>query len=398
MTSFEAIKMTDRVYWVGAIDWGIRDFHGYSTSRGTTYNAFLILGQEPILIDTVKKSFFPEMMARIRSVIDPTKIRYIISNHAEMDHSGSLPETISAIHPQKVFASKMGVAALKDHFHFDFPITEVKHDETMTMGDTTIRFFETRMLHWPDSMFTYFVNEGVLFSQDALSMHLASSILFADQHDHSVLHEEAAKYYANILSPYSPLVLRLLNQLPNLKLELKMIAPDHGPIWRTPQDIDWIIQLWKNWAEGKKQRKAVIFYDTMWGSTTQLANVIADGFLAQGVSVKVLPLSGSHRSDIATELLDASILCVGSPTINQQLFPTVADVLCYLKGLKFQSLIGQVFGSYGWAGEAIKLMQTELQAMNVKLIGEPASVKYVPTEEALLGCRALAKTISDQLT
>jgi len=397
MTSFEAIKITDRVYWVGAIDWAIRDFHGYSTSRGTTYNAFLILGQEPILIDTVKKPFFHEMMARIRSVIDPTKIRYIISNHAEMDHSGSLPETIATIHPQKVFASKMGVAALRDHFHLDFPMTEVKHDETMTLSDTTIHFFETRMLHWPDSMFTYFVNEGVLFSQDALSMHFASSILFADQHDRSVLQEEATKYYANILSPYSPLVLRLLNQLPNLKLDLKIVAPDHGPLWRTPQDIDWIIQRWKNWAEGKKQRKAVVFYDTMWGSTTQLANVIADGFLANNISVKVFPLSSSHRSDIATELLEASILCVGSPTINQQLFPTVADVLCYIKGLKFPSLIGQVFGSYGWAGEATKLMQTELQAMQVKLIGESVSIKYVPTEEALLACRTLAKTISDQL-
>lgn len=398
MTVFKAIPISNNVYWVGAIDWELRNFHGYNTTRGSTYNAYLIMGEKPVLIDTVKAPFFAEMMERIKSVIEPEKISYIISNHAEMDHSGSLIPAIEAINPEKVFASKMGVSALQAHFHFDYPITALENNAQLTLGDAKFVFLETRMLHWPDSMFTYYVNDGVLFSQDGFGMHLATNKIFADQNNKEIMCYEAAKYYANILLPYSQFVTKLLNNLPSLNLDIKIIAPDHGPLWRSPEDIKFILDKWRTWAEQKYYNKAVIVYDTMWQSTAKMATVIADGISENGTSVKVMPMSGAHRSDIMAELLEAGALIVGSPTLNQQMFPSLAEVFCYMRGLKPKNLIGQAFGSYGWGGEAVKLMQEQLQQMQVELITDPLKIKYVPTGEDLAKCRILGQQIADSLT
>lgn len=398
MSEFKAIKITERVYWVGAIDWALRDFHGYSTSRGSTYNAYLILGDEPILVDTVKAPFFSEMLARIKSIIDPKKIKYIISNHAEMDHSGALPELLKIISPEKIFASKAGVKTLQDHFHFEnVVITPVNNGENLTLGNINLNFLETKMLHWPESMFTYFSEEGVLFSQDAFGMHFATHELFGSHCELSVLREEAAKYFANILMPYSALVLNLFKTLQNLNLSIKTIAPVHGPIWDTEEGIKWILDLWKKWAEQNVYQKVVIVYATMWQSTARMATAIADGIAATNptVQVKVLPLiNGVERSDVAMELLEAGALIVGSPTLNQQIFPTVADILCYLKGLKRKNLIGQVFGSYGWGNEGVKILREELQKMGIMEVAEPVSVRYVPTASDLQSCFDLGKNIA----
>lgn len=396
----QAIKISERVYWVGAIDWALRDFHGYATTRGSTYNAYLILGSEPILIDTVKKPFFGEMLERIRSVIDPEKIKYIVSNHAEMDHSGVLEEAISLIKPDRVFASSAGVSALQAHFHWQQAVTAVKPGETLVLGDANLTFVETKMLHWPDSMFTYFANDGVLFSQDGFGMHLATYNLFVEENDVDTVYAEAAKYYANIILPYSSLVLGLLKTLPNLNLPLKIIAPDHGPIWRGEEKIQYVLKLWERWARQEIYPKVVIVYDTMWQSTAKMATAIADGIvtLNNGVSVKVMPLSGNNRSDIALAILEAGALILGSPTMNQQIFPSLADTICYLKGLKRKNLIGQAFGSHGWAGEAVKILQSELSAMQIRLIGEAVKVRYVPAEEDLQNCRNLGREIGNVLS
>lgn len=394
MTAHNAIKISENVYWVGAIDWALRDFHGYTTSRGTTYNAYLIMGEKPILIDTVKAPFFDEMMARIKSVIDPEKIEYIISNHAEMDHSGSLVRTIEAIKPEKVFASKMGNAALQEHFQLEFPITEIKSGQEFTLGNSKFIAVETRMLHWPDSMFTFYANDGMLFSQDGFGMHLATSNLFADQNPKDIMEHEAAKYYANILLPYSNFVSRLFDSLPSLNLDIKYIAPDHGPIWNTPENIKFILDKWQMWASQRYYNKAVIIYDTMWNSTAKMAASIADGIAAKGTITKILPMSGSNRSDIITEILDAGALVVGSPTLNQQMFPTVAEILCYVKGLKPKNLVGQAFGSFGWSGEAVKLIQAELREIQVELVAESVNIKYVPTETDLISCNKMGQNIA----
>jgi flavorubredoxin len=392
-TPFSAIEIAKDVYWVGAIDWSLRDFHGYATDRGTTYNAYLVLADDITLVDTVKAPFLDEMLARIRSVVDPAKIRYIVSNHSEMDHTGCLPEAAASIKPEKLFASANGVKAIEAHFHGAVAATPVANGEELSLGSKTIRFIETKMLHWPDSMFSYLVEDQILFSQDGFGMHLASTERFDDQIDRGVLLHEAAKYYANILLPFAPMVSIALKKADTLPL--KMIAPDHGPVWR--RDIDLIVDLYASWAAQKPGRKAVIVYDTMWGSTAAMARAIEDGLVAECVNVKSMRLKESHRSNVATELLGVGALIVGSPTLNNQMFPTVADVLTYLKGLKPKNLVGAVFGSYGWSEAAVKQLAAAMGELQVKLVADPLAVQYVPDQEALIKCRELGRKIAQSL-
>jgi flavorubredoxin len=393
--TYRAVEVGDNVYWVGAVDWGVRDFHGYLTSRGTTYNAFLILADKITLIDTVKVPFKEEMLARIASVANPSDISYIISNHTEMDHSGSLPWIVEAVQPEKVFASVNGVKAIADHFHMDREIIAVKDGETLSIGNMTLTFLETKMLHWPDSMFTYLGEKELLFSSDAFGMHLASSERFADELDASVLECEAAKYYANILLPLSPLVTQLLDRVGGLGITINTIAPDHGPVWR--KDVSRPLNNYAKWAAQKPTNKAAVVYDTMWESTAAMARAIGEGLTAGGTSTRLMPLRSCHRSDVATEILDAGALVVGSPTMNNNMFPTVADTLTYLKGLKPKNMVGATFGSYGWSGEAVKQMTEMLAAMNVEVVHEGIRVRYVPDRDALAKCRSLGQSVAARL-
>ncbi|MBM3335080.1 flavodoxin domain-containing protein [Candidatus Sumerlaeota bacterium] len=390
-----ALKVTDHVYWVGAIDWALQDFHGYLTSRGTTYNAYLVMAEKITLIDTVKAPFKDEMLSRIASIADPSRISYIVSNHSEMDHSGCLPDVIRVVKPEKVFASVIGAKTLKEHFHTDDEITAVKDGETLSLGNMTLRFFETKMLHWPDSMFTYLPDESVLFSQDGFGMHLASSERFDDEVSDEILLYEAAKYYANILLPFSPIAAKTLHKFLQLNLSVDIIAPDHGPIWR--KGVKRIIDLYLKWSARAASTKAVIVYDTMWQSTAKMAMAVAEGVTAGGAQAKVMPLSARHRSDIALEMLDASALVVGSPTINNTIFPTVADVLFYLRGLKPHNLIGAAFGSYGWSGEAVGIIESMLRDMKVELVQEGVRARHVPTDEDLTPCVSLGRNIAEKL-
>jgi len=392
---FKAVRVTDNVWWVGAVDWGVRDFHGYKTSRGTTYNAYLVTAETPVLVDTVKKPFFGEMMSRVASVIEPGKIRCIVSNHSEMDHSGALPEAIAAIRPEKVFASEMGRKALGEHFHGLGDVTAVREGEKVSLGNMSLAFLETKMVHWPDSMVSYLDADKLLFSQDGFGMHLASGERFADELPGHVLDYEAAKYYANILLPLSGLVVKVIEKIKASGLEIGVIAPDHGPIWR--KEPLAIVEKYAAWATQKPLNKTVIAYDTMWGSTELMAMALGDGAAAGGSRVRLFPLKSSHRSDVAAELLDAGALVVGSPTINNGLFPTVADMMAYLKGLKRQGLAGAAFGSYGWSGEAVKHLEETLAAMNVEKAAESVRSKYVPDADTLARCRALGETVAAKL-
>lgn len=381
---FKAIPVAENIYWVGAVDWAIRDFHGYSTHRGTTYNAFLIVDEKITLIDTVKAPFYEEMMARIRSVIDPSKIDYIVSNHAEMDHSGSLPQAIDDIKPEKVFASPAGVKALDAHFGIGSKITEVKSGDELKLGKNTVSFLETKMLHWPDSMFTYMKEAQILFSQDAFGMHYAVTKIFEDENPADIVLHEMSTYFANILLLYSPQILKLVADVEKMALPIKMIFPDHGPLFRN--DPLRAVTLYKQWAEQKKKFKAVVAFDTMWQSTAKMGYAIADGLRESGAEVKVIPLGSGFRSDVATEILDAGALLVGSPTLNNQMFPKTADILTYIKGLRPKNLIGAAFGSFGWSGESVAQINEYLKAMNVELVSDGLKVKYVPTEADLKNC------------
>ncbi len=393
---YKAVRVTDRVYWVGAIDWDLRDFHGYATERGSTYNAYLILGDDPILVDTVKAPFKDEMLARIATVVDPRRIRYIISNHSELDHSACLPEMIALAKPECVYASAMGAKALAEHALVKDGITAVKDGETLELSGVRLQFIETRMLHWPDSMFTFLESDRVLFTQDAFGMHLASTERFTDEVPREAVEWEAAAYFANILLPYSSRITKLLTKLASTDLPSALLATDHGPIWRRGQD--WILSAYHRWAAQAPTRKAVIIYDTMWQSTETMARAIADGITSVGGAVRLFNLRTAHRSDVATELLEAGALIVGTPTLNDQMFPTVADVLTYLKGLKPQRKIGAVFGSHGWTGSGVNDVKKMLEEMNVELVAESLKVKYVPDAAALHACRELGRQMAETLS
>lgn len=391
---FEALQVTDKVYWVGAVDWGVREFHGYATQRGTTYNAFLVLADKVTLVDTVKAPFRREMMTRIASVVDPKEIDIIISNHSEMDHSGCLPEAIEAVEPEAVYASTKGVEALEAHFGLGDRLTAVATGEGVDLGGDEVTFVETPMLHWPDSMVSYLAGEKVLFAQDAFGQHLASAHMWADEIPADVLEYEAAKYYANIVLPFSPMVAKTVAKLREMDLPLAVIAPDHGPLYR--KDLDWIVGRYAEWAEQKPTRKAVVVFDTMWQSDTLMAKAVAEGLAEGGAApVKVMPMGSAHRSDVATEILDAGVLVAGSPTINQQMFPTMADVLCYLAGLKRKHLVGAVFGSYGWSSGATRKLQDQLSGMGVELVADPLTCQYVPTESDLEACREFGRKVAE---
>ncbi len=383
--SFKAVKITDKVWWVGAIDWNLKEFHGYHTHRGTTYNAYLVLGEKPTLIDTVKAPFKEEMYSRIASVMDPSKIEIIVSNHAEPDHSGALADAIADLQPEKVYASVAGVRILDAQFHIGEKLTAVKTGDSIDLGGLSLSFVETKMLHWPDSMFSYLKEEKILFTQDGFGMHLATDRLFIDENPWDVVEEEMRKYYANILLLFSPQVLKLLEVFPSLNLDVQYIATDHGPVWRGA-DVAKPLELYRKFAEQKPEPRAVVVYDTMWGATDKMGRAIADGIRSTGAGVTVCCMHSRFRSDVATAVMGAGALVVGSPTINNMLFPSVADVLCYLKGLRPKNLIGATFGSFGWSGEAAVQAAEILKSMNAEMPEEPLKLKFASSQEDFQKC------------
>lgn len=390
-----AVKLKEGVYWVGVVDWNIREFHGYSTLRGTTYNAYLVLDEKIVLFDTVKEEFWQEFLENVSEVIDPRSINWIVVNHVEMDHSGALPKVIELVKPEKVICSEKGREALIKHFHReDWPYHVVRSGDELSIGKRKIRFFETRMLHWPDSMLSYLVEDKILISQDAFGQHYATSKRFDDEVEEGPLMEEAAKYFANILMPYSGLVKRLLEQLEGLKLSIEIIAPDHGVIWRNP---DRILGAYRNWSQAKKIPKVLVIYDTMWHSTEKMALAIVQGVKEEGVECKLINLRLNHRSEVIAELLDVQAVAIGSPTLNNGILPTVADFLSYMKGLRPTNIIGTVFGSYGWSGEAVDIIKQELESIKVQLINEGIKVNFVPRKEDLERCKGLGKQLASKV-
>jgi flavorubredoxin len=390
------IKIAENIYWVGAIDWDVRDFHGYSTNRGTTYNAFLIMGEKITLIDTVKKSLKGDLIARIREIVDPEKIDYIVVNHVEMDHSGSLPDMIELIKPEKIICSTMGQKALVQHFHReDWPYEIAVPGKDVDLGGKTLSFLETRMLHWPDSMFTYVKEDKLLFSSDAFGMHLATSERFDDEVDPSILMEELTKYYANILTLYSPLVKKLIAKIQEIGLEIKMIAPDHGVVWRSNPMM--AVEAYDRWSRHEGKGNAMIIYDTMWHSTEMMAKEVAIGLQDEGISVKLYNLRYNHRSDVMKEALDASAIILGCPTLNNGLLPRMAGFLMYMRGLRPTNKIGAAFGSYGWSGESVKLLNEAMTEMKFDLIDDGLKVKYVPETGDLANCVELGRKVGQAL-
>jgi flavorubredoxin len=389
------LEIAKGIYWVGAIDWNIRDFHGYSTNLGTTYNAFLIMDDKITLVDTVKKEFADELLERITQIVDPKKIDYVISNHTELDHSGGLARVMHRIGEDKpVYCSKTGYKNLAKHFRQKWNYRPVEDGGQLSLGTRTLAFMETRMVHWPDSMFTYAKEDKILFSSDGFGQHYAGLERFDDQMGDAIM-PHAKKYFANILLLYAPLILKLVEKVKSMGLEIDMILPDHGVMWR--QDPMKIVKAYVEWSEQKPRRKALVIYDTMWHSTQTMAEAIVEALGQEGVDAKPMHLRTWHRSDIMTEVLDAGAILVGSPTLNNNIFPTVSDFLTYLKGLKPQNKVAAAFGSYGWSGESVKMITRELEEMKFKVVDPGVRVQFVPEEEAIEACRELARKVAKEL-
>lgn len=390
------VEIVKGIYWVGSIDWNIRDFHGYATYQGTTYNAYLIMDEKITLIDTVKMEFADELIENISQIVDPKKIDYVISNHTEMDHSGALPRLMHKIGEDKpLYCSKMGHKNLPGHFRQKWNYQPVENGGELNLGKRTLIFMETRMIHWPDSMFTYVKEDRVLFSSDGFGQHYAGSERFDDQIDETVIMPHALKYFANILLLYSPRVLKLVGQVKEMGLAIDVICPDHGIMWR--KDPNKIIEAYLEWGYQKPKRKAVVAYDSMWHSTEKMAKAIVSALVEEGIDTKLMHLRSHHRSDIITEVLDAGAILVGCPTLNNGLFPTVSDFLCYMKGLKPKNKIAAAFGSYGWSGEAVKLINKELEEMKFELIDPGLNCKYVPDDQDIEACYQLGKRVGQTL-
>ncbi|MBN2225941.1 MAG: flavodoxin domain-containing protein [candidate division Zixibacteria bacterium] len=391
------IEIAKNVYWVGAVDWNLRDFHGYQTEKGSTYNAYLIKGEKAVLFDTVKADLADQFLNSLSMIIDPSQIDYIVANHAEMDHTGALPKVMEAVKPEKLFCTAKGQQTIEAHLPCDgWPFAPVKEGDLLELGDKTIEFIGSPMLHWPESMVSHVREDNILISNDIFGQHWATSERFDDEVDPGELHFQAAKYYANIFLPMSAGMRKFLAKLETKGIAPAVLATDHGLIWR--RDIAGIMRKYIDWSEQKAGPKAVVVYDTMWGSTMKMANAIAEGIRGAGeISVGVYDLRYNHRSDVITEILDAKAVVVGSPVLNKNILPKMADMLTYMKGLAPVGKIGAAFGSYGWQDTIVKRLNEMLTEMKVEVIDDGVSVNYVPKPDDIKRCVALGEKIREAI-
>ncbi|MBW6516011.1 MAG: FprA family A-type flavoprotein [Candidatus Cloacimonetes bacterium] len=372
------IEIKKNVYWVGGIDWDLRNFHGYLTQRGSSYNAYLITGEKNILIDNVKIHLYDQLLARIAKIIDPTKIDYFIQNHVEMDHSGALPKLIKLNPGALVITSPNGEKGLKLHFKSDWNFRVVQNNEKIKIGEREFQFVLTPMVHWPDNMVTYSIEDKILFSNDAFGQHISSSERFVTEYPLDIVFEEAKKYYANIVLPYGEQVKKVLPVVESIEPDI--IAPSHGLIWN--EYIPKIITEYRKWSNNETENKAVIIYDTMWKSTELISYTILRGFEHSKIPVEIFNLQLNHISDIMTSLIDAKYICIGSSTLNNGILPSVAAFLTYLKGLAPKNRTALAFGSYGWGGQSVPIIEDTLTAMKFDIL---PSIKeqYIPSQERL---------------
>jgi anaerobic nitric oxide reductase flavorubredoxin len=393
----ERYLLRDEIWWAGAIDWDSRDFHGFETARGTTYNAYLILDEKVTLVDGCRDGFGPEMLRRVQGCCGRRPVDYMVINHVEPDHSGAIPWLVERLTPKRIYCSKRAKDALALYYGaavvegWDLQI--VGTGDQVSLGRNTLQFIEAPMLHWPDSMFTYVKEAKTLLPNDAFGQHLASSKRFADELDWSVVMNEAGTYYANILMPFGGQVQRMLAKMEEMGLEIEAIGPSHGVIWRRPEDVERIVKAYAGWSRFQAPERVVLIYDTMWHSTEKMTMAIADGVSQEGVECQVLRLSASPRSEGARQLLECRAFLVGTPTLNNQMFPTVADFLSYVKGLRPKNRIVGAYGSCGWAGGGVKQVDAELRGLGLEVM-DPVEVKYMPGEADLEACVELGRDVA----
>ena len=383
------------VYWVGVVDWDLKAFHGHelSTHRGSTYNSYLIIDKKVVLVDTVWGPFQDKLIENIREIIDPSKIDIVVANHAETDHSGGLPLIMKYCPNATLVVSKRGAESIDGHYHQGWNFQTVKTGDKINIGANDLVFVEAPMLHWPDSMFTYLTGLNILMPNDGFGQHYATAFRFNDQVNEKELYEEALKYYVNILTPFSDRVLKKIEEVLALKLPVDIIAPSHGVIWR--QDPLQIVKKYQEWATQKPEPRAVFLYDSMWHGTRKMAEAIGEGLAEKGVQFRLINVGVSDRNDALVDVFKARTILIGSPTLNNGPISTLMPILEDLRGLKFQNKLGAAFGSYGWSGEAVKIIEEHLVKCKIPLIREGIKCKWQPSQKDLEDCKAFGREIAD---
>lgn len=384
------------VYWVGTVDWEIRSFHGaeYSTHRGSSYNSYLVKDEKTVLIDTVWGPFASGFVDNLDKEVGLDRIDAVIAHHAETDHSGALGDLMERLPQTPVYCTANGVKSLRGHFHRDWNFVPVKTGDRFNLGRKELIFIEAPMLHWPDSMFSYLTGENILFSNDAFGQHYASELLFNDLVDQGELYQEAVKYYANILTPFSRLVGKKIEEFTKLNLPLDMICPSHGVIWRD-QPLQ-IVQKYLDWSRDYGEDQITVVYDSMWNGTRRMAEAVARGIRAadDNVAVKLFNISRSDKNDVVTEVFKSKAVLLGSPTINRGILSSLAGFLEEIRGLKFGGKKGAAFGTYGWSGESVKMINEGLQKAGLELINDGIKAQWDPDDEALKECLEFGKEIA----
>jgi flavorubredoxin len=392
-------KLTEKVSWVGKTDWELTRFHGdeYSTRRGSSYNSYLVRDKKTALIDTVWKPFDEEFVQGLKQEIDLNQIDYIICNHNEIDHSGALVELMREIPETPIYCTANGEKILRGHYHQDWNYVTVKTGDSLDLGDSKLIFVEAKMLHWPDTMFTYMTGDEILFSNDAFGQHFASESLYNDTVDQAELLAEALKYYANILTPFSTFVTKKINEVVSLNLPVNMICPSHGVIWR--DDPLQIVHQYLKWADNYQENQIVLVYDTMWNSTRKMAEAIAAGILQAdpSVTVKLMNAAKEDKNDIITEIFRSKAVLIGSSTINNGHLFSIGGLLEMIKGLKFKNKKAAAFGSYGWSGEAVAQLTKALSESGFAIVNDGHRSLWVPDEAELSACREYGKQFSQSL-
>ena len=394
-----SFQIKNNVHWVGKIDWELRKFHGdeYSTHKGSSYNSYLIKEDKVALIDTVWTPFAKEYIENLKQQIDLEKIDYVIASHAENDHSGGLPELMRYIPDVPIYCTKNGVKSLKGLYHQDWNFQVVKTGDKLSLGSKELIFVEAPMLHWPDSLFTYLTGDEILFSNDGFGQHLASEHMYNDLVDQNELWEECIKYYANILTPFSPMVIRKINEILGFNLPLDMICTSHGIIWR--DNPAQIVEQYLKWADNYQENQISLLYDTMWDSTRIMAEQIAAGIREAdpAVNVKLFNLAKTDKNDVITEVFKSKAILMGSPTVNNGILVAVAGLIEEIKGLKFKNKKAAAFGSYGWSGEAVKIISEKLGDSGFAVVDEGLRLTWSPDEESKNKCREYGRKFVNEL-
>ena len=395
-----AKQISQMVSWVGKVDWELTRFHGdeYSTHRGSSYNSYLIRDEKVALIDTVWKPYDKEFVSRLKQEIDLKSIDYIIMNHNEIDHSGALPELMREIPNTPIYCTKKGEAIIRGHYHQDWNFVNVKTGDKLSLGKHSLTFVEMTMLHWPDSMLSYFDGDsGIVFSNDAFGQHFASESLFNDKVNETELMYEAEKYYTNILNLYSPMITKKVKLILDMNLPICMICPSHGVIWK--ENPMQIVNQYLTWANAYQENQVTLVYDTMWQSTRLMAEAIADGIqqAAPDTTVKIFNIAKDDKNDVLTEIFRSKAVLVGSPTINYGHSFAIAGLLEMMKGLKFKKKKAAAFGSYGWSGDAVKQINALLTEAGFELVNEGIAKLWVPDDTALEDCRQYGRNFAENL-